>query len=57
MNIDVVKEILTWYNASEDKIQFVDNRWGQDICYNIDNQKILELGWTPKHPRGIYKWL
>ena len=56
-NIDVVKEILTWYNASEDEIQFVDNRWGQDICYNIDNQKILELGWTPKHPRGIYKWL
>ena len=56
-NIDVIKEILTWYNASEDKIQFVNDRWGQDICYNIDNTKILELDWTPKHPKGIYKWL
>jgi len=55
-NIDVVKEILSWYNATEDEIQFVDNRWGQDICYNIDNSKILGLGWTPEHPEGIYKW-
>lgn len=56
-NIDVVKEILKWYNLKDDdQIEFVENRWGQDLHYNINNSKILSLGWQPKFPEGIYKW-
>lgn len=56
-NIDVVKEILSWYNADPvDHIQFVPNRWGQDIRYALNTDKINSVGWQPKHPKGIFKW-
>ena len=37
-------------------MQYVDNRWGQDVRYSIDNQKLINLGWKPDHPKGIYNW-
>ena len=56
-NIDVVKEILSWYDADPlNYIQFVPNRWGQDLRYALNTNKINSIGWTPKHPTGIYKW-
>jgi dTDP-glucose 4,6-dehydratase len=56
-NINVVKNILDWYNADyESNIQFVPNRWGQDLRYALNTDKINNMGWKPKHPKGIYKW-
>ena len=55
-NIDVVMSVLNWFDKGEDYIQYVDNRWGQDVRYSIDNKKILDLGWKPEHSKGIYKW-
>ncbi len=55
-NIDVVKTVLGWFSKTEDCVQYVDNRWGQDVRYSIDNQKLINLGWKPEHPKGIYNW-
>ena len=55
-NIDVVKTVLDWFGKTEDYVQYVDNRWGQDVRYSIDNQKLINLGWKPDHPKGIYNW-
>jgi dTDP-glucose 4,6-dehydratase len=56
-NIEVVKEILGWYDIDPiDHIQFVPNRWGQDLRYALNTNKINSIGWMPKHPTGIYKW-
>lgn len=55
-NIDVVKTVLNWFDKGEEYIQYVENRWGQDVRYSIDNQKILNLGWKPEYPKGIYNW-
>jgi dTDP-glucose 4,6-dehydratase len=56
-NIEVVKQILGWYDIDPiDHIQFVPNRWGQDLRYALNTNKINSIGWMPKHPTGIYKW-
>jgi dTDP-D-glucose 4,6-dehydratase len=55
-NIDVVRTVLDWFGKTEDYVQYVDNRWGQDVRYSIDNQKLINLGWKPDHPKGIYNW-
>lgn len=55
-NIDVVKQVLSWFNKTEKEIQFVENRWGQDVRYSINNEKIINLGWKPSFPKGIYRW-
>jgi dTDP-glucose 4,6-dehydratase len=56
-NLDVVKEIINWFGADyENSIQFVPNRWGQDVRYALNTDKITSTGWKPKHPQGIYKW-
>jgi dTDP-glucose 4,6-dehydratase len=56
-NIEVVKHILDWFGVDHDSnIQFVSNRWGQDVRYALDTNKINEIGWYPKHNKGIYKW-
>ena len=49
-NIDLVKTIIRLMGASEDLIQFVDDRPGHDLRYAIDNAKIVEtINWHPKH--------
>jgi len=56
-NLDVVKEIINWFGGNyESSIQFVPNRWGQDVRYALNTDKIASIGWKPKHPQGIYKW-
>ena len=39
-NIDLVKTIIRLMNASEDLIEYVDDRPGHDLRYAIDNAKI-----------------
>ena len=39
-NIDLVKMIIKLMDASEDLIEFVDDRPGHDLRYAIDNAKI-----------------
>ncbi len=55
-NLEVVDEVLSWYNKDREMVEFVPNRWGQDLRYSISSQKLRNLGWSPSHKRGIYKW-
>jgi dTDP-glucose 4,6-dehydratase len=56
INLDVVDQVLSWYNKNRDLVQFVPNRWGQDLRYSISSKKLRDLGWTPQYPYGLYKW-
>jgi len=55
-NLEVVNKIIEWEGKSENSIQFVENRWGQDLRYAVDSKKIRSLGWSPQHDKGLYKW-
>jgi len=55
-NLEVAKEILKWENKDESHIEFVENRWGQDLRYAVDSSKIRKMGWKPKYENGLYKW-
>lgn len=56
-NLEVIDQVIEWsYRTREESIQFVENRWGQDLRYSIDSSKLRELGWEPKYPTGIHKW-
>lgn len=55
-NIDVVMDILGWFDKGKENITFVPNRWGQDLRYALNTDKIESLGWKAKHNKGIYKW-
>jgi len=49
-NNDLVKTIIKMMNASEDLIEYVDDRPGHDLRYSINNAKIrFELDFSPKH--------
>ena len=49
-NLDVCKRILKVMDMSEDSIQFVKDRAGNDRKYDVDWSKIHnELGWKPLH--------
>ena len=49
-NIDLVKTIIKLMGASEDLIEYVDDRPGHDLRYAIDNAKIKKvLGFRPQH--------
>ena len=49
-NIDLVKTIIRLMGASEDLIEFVDDRPGHDLRYAIDNAKIIKtIHWHPKY--------
>ena len=57
-NIDLVKTLLNLLSASEDLIEYVQDRPGHDLRYSIDNAKIQsELGWKPKYSleKGLEK--
>ncbi len=55
-NLEVVDTILSWTGKTRDSIEFVENRWGQDLRYSVDCTKIKKLGWEPKHKTGLSKW-
>ena len=48
-NLTIVKKILKILTKSENRIQFGEERPGEDTRYSLDSTKILnELGWKPK---------
>ena len=51
-NIETVKKIITaFYNTSDGWEQYIDfssNRLGQDVRYALNDQKLKNLGWSPK---------
>lgn len=55
-NLEVVDFLLKSFGKTRDEVQFVPNRWGQDLRYSLDTAKIRNIGWTPKRSKGIYKW-
>tara|TARA_R110002153_G_scaffold273932_2_gene446146 strand:- start:2147 stop:3046 length:900 start_codon:yes stop_codon:yes gene_type:complete len=55
-NIDIVNTVIDWFGKGDSSINFVENRWGQDLRYSISNKKLTDTGWQPKYPVGIYKW-
>jgi dTDP-glucose 4,6-dehydratase len=56
-NLEVAKNVLSWYDKDQDSIKFVENRWGQDVRYAVDSSKLRSLGWTPKYENGLHKWI
>jgi dTDP-glucose 4,6-dehydratase len=55
-NLEVVDEVLSWFGKDREMIQFVPNRWGQDLRYSISSKKLRDLGWSPKFKKGLHKW-
>lgn len=47
-NLDVTRKILDVVGASDDLIEFVEDRAGHDQRYALNSQKIQDLGWTPE---------
>jgi dTDP-glucose 4,6-dehydratase len=56
INLEVVDEVLQWFGKDREMIQFVPNRWGQDLRYSISSKKLRDLGWEPKYKKGLKKW-
>jgi len=54
-NIDVVKAVIKKFNSDpEEYIEFVEDRWGQDVRYSVDTTKITKAtGWKPKYFYGL----
>lgn len=55
-NIEVVRTVIDWLGKDESSIEFVPNRWGQDVRYAVDATKLRSTGWLPSHPSGLYRW-
>ena len=51
-NIETVKKIIKVFHGSLDKwkqyVDFSAHREGQDIRYALDDQKLRDIGWSPK---------
>ena len=55
-NLEVIGDVLDWFNKDKSSMMFVENRWGQDLRYSISSKKLRSIGWKPKHETGIFKW-
>ena len=58
-NIEIVEEICNWHGIDNhlDKVEFIENRMGQDYRYSICSQKTRELlGWTPSKT-SLFKFI
>jgi len=55
-NLEVVRDLLSSFGRGDESIQFVENRWGQDLRYSLNTDKINALGWHPQNSKGIVKW-
>jgi dTDP-glucose 4,6-dehydratase len=55
-NLEVVRDLLSSFDKGDENIQFVENRWGQDLRYSLNTDKINALGWHPQNTKGILKW-
>jgi dTDP-glucose 4,6-dehydratase len=47
-NIEITKKIIELTGASEEIIEFVEDRKGHDQRYAVDSTKIRDLGWKPR---------
>jgi dTDP-glucose 4,6-dehydratase len=47
-NVEVTRRILNAVGASEDLIEFIEDRPGHDQRYALDTTKVRELGWEPE---------
>lgn len=55
-NVEVTKTVLSWFGKDADQMMtFVENRWGQDVRYSINCDKLKRLGWHPEKT-SLYKW-
>ncbi len=52
-NLEVVDEVLSWFEKTREMIEFVPNRWGQDLRYSISSSKLRKLGWRPSFTKGL----
>ena len=55
-NLEVALDLLESFGKGKEGIQFVDNRWGQDLRYSIGTDKINKFGWAAKQTKGLFKW-
>jgi len=55
-NLEVALDLLESFGIGEEGIQFVQNRWGQDLRYSISTDKINKFGWTANQVKGLFKW-
>ena len=55
-NLEVALDLLNSFGKGKEGIQFVDNRWGQDLRYSLSTDKINKFGWTAKQTKGLFKW-
>ena len=53
-NLEVVDEILSKYDSGRECLEFVPNRWGQDLRYSVSSGKLRDLGWLPEKESRIY---
>lgn len=55
-NLQVVDFVSKWMNKTP-KVDFIENRHGQDIRYSISSSKIIEkLQWNPEH-KSLYNFI
>ena len=53
-NKEVVQAVIKRFDKTDDEIQHVEDRWGQDIRYSVDTSKITQAtGWMPQHIGGL----
>jgi dTDP-glucose 4,6-dehydratase len=58
-NIEIVQEICKWHGIDNhlDKVEFIENRMGQDYRYSICSQKTRELlDWVPDK-QSLFKFI
>jgi dTDP-glucose 4,6-dehydratase len=55
-NLEVALDLLESFGKGKEGIQFVENRWGQDLRYSLSTDKINKFGWTAKQTKGLFKW-
>ena len=55
-NLEVALDLLESFGKGKEGIQFVDNRWGQDLRYSLSTDKINKFGWTAKQTKRLFKW-
>lgn len=49
-NLEVVKLIISKLGASEDLIEFTEDRVCHDLRYAMNSTKLKNLGWKPEMP-------
>ena len=53
-NKEVVQAVIKKFNKTDAEIEYVEDRWGQDIRYSVDTSKITKAtGWIPQYAGGL----